>query len=126
MVVNKMVSLPWLGFLEWSHILTISLCSWTRTSLPLRTNRSFFFPVSKRGHGGTAIVDVCWLVSVCARACDCVCVFRAMGGVGGSLFGLVWLSVYVCVHRCGSVRKNFSVISFPCFPKKHGWLAETF
>ena len=37
---------------------------------------------------------------------------------GGYMFGLVRLSVYVCVPLWDSVRQNASVISFPSLPEK--------
>jgi hypothetical protein len=72
----------------------------------LRRVGVFVFPFVQLGSAEPAV----WtLANVCVRAC---------------VFGLVRLSVYVCVPRRGSVHKNFPVISFPCLPKKHMWLAE--
>lgn len=88
---------------------TISLSSWTWRGVPLKTT-SVFFSLSV----GLLVNCVC----ACVRACVCV------QSRGGYMFGLVRLSVYVCVQRCGSVRQNFSVISFPCFCQRStgGWL----
>lgn len=76
------------------------------------------------GPGRAAAADMCRLVSV--HVCACVRVSVCVRSHGGrSLFGLVRLSVYVCVHWRGSVQKKLPVISFPCLPESHGQLADT-
>ena len=76
------------------------ISSWTWRGVPLKTT-SVFFSLSEHGPVG--------------ELCVCVCVQSR----GGYMFGLVRLSVYVCVPPWGSVRQNASVTSFLGLPKKH-------
>lgn len=86
--------LGWIFTIE--VILTVPLSSRTWTEVSLRITLVFSFVLCPRGGLG---------VTVCA----CVCVQSC----GGYMFGLVWLSVYVCAHWCGSVHKRGSPLPTP-------------